>query len=415
MSASGEPAARMENDMGADMINRGLARTTERVPFNDLTFQWREIAADVRRDIEGLFERSAFSAGPYVQAFEEEIAGYLGVKHAIAVNSGTSALHLATLAAKLGPGDEVLVPSHTFIATLWGLLYAGVTPVLCDVDEATGTIDVADAQRRVTSRTKAIIPVHLYGQPADMTGVMQLAARFGLKVIEDNAQGIGARWNNMALGTIGELGCFSFYPGKNLGAAGEAGLVVTNDAALAARVRSLSNHGQRERYVHTEIGYNYRMDGLQGLILSHKLKRLDAWTARRKQLAERFRSGLAGLPVEIPVVRHGDHVWHLFVVRTPRRDELREHLARANIETGLHYPIPCHRQTCLQHLQMDPDSYPQSDRWARELLSLPLFYGMTDAQADHVIDTVYQFFQSRGPAGFTDAGEKMSTNQLARV
>ena len=245
MSASGEPAARMENDMGADMINRGLARTTERVPFNDLTFQWREIAADVRRDIEGLFERSAFSAGPYVQAFEEEIAGYLGVKHAIAVNSGTSALHLATLAAKLGPGDEVLVPSHTFIATLWGLLYAGVTPVLCDVDEATGTIDVADAQRRVTSRTKAIIPVHLYGQPADMTGVMQLAARFGLKVIEDNAQGIGARWNNMALGTIGELGCFSFYPGKNLGAAGEAGLVVTNDAALAARVRSLSNHGQR--------------------------------------------------------------------------------------------------------------------------------------------------------------------------
>ena len=213
-------------------------------------------------------------------------------------------------------------------------------------------------------------------------------------MIEDNAQAIGARWNNALLGTIGEVGCFSFYPGKNLGAAGEGGLVVTNDGQLAARVRCLANHGQRERYVHTDIGFNYRMDGLQGLVLGRKLKRLDAWTARRRQLASRFQVGLAGLPLELPVVRNGDHVWHLFVVRTPRREELREHLARANIETGLHYPIPCHRQPCLQHLQMDRNSYPRSDRWARELLSLPLFYGMTDAQADHVIGSIHDFFRS---------------------
>jgi len=380
--------------MNVDFANLALARARERVPFNDLTIQWKEIVDDVRVDLQVLFERSAFSAGPFVKAFEDDIAAYLGVKHAIAVNSGTSALHLATLAANIGPGDEVLVPSHTFIATVWGLLYVGAIPIFCDVDEATATIDVADAQSRVTHRTRAIIPVHLYGQPADMSGILNLAERFDLKVIEDNAQAIGARWNNSMLGTIGEVGCFSFYPGKNLGAAGEGGLVVTNDGQLAARVRCLANHGQRERYVHTDVGFNYRMDGLQGLILSRKLKRLDAWTARRRQLAGRFQAGLAGLPLELPVVRNGDHVWHLFVVRTPRREELREHLARTNIETGLHYPIPCHRQPCLQHLRMDRNSYPRSDRWARELLSLPFFYGMTDAQADHVIGSIHDFFRS---------------------
>jgi dTDP-4-amino-4,6-dideoxygalactose transaminase len=335
-----------------------------------------------------------FPQGRSSKLFEDDIAGYLGVKHAIAVNSGTSALHLATLAADIGPGDEVLVPSHTFIATLWGLLYVGATPILCDVEEATGTIDVADAEQRVTQRTKAIIPVHLYGQPSDMSGVLQLAKRFDLKVIEDNAQAIGARWKGTPLGTIGELGCFSFYPGKNLGAAGEGGLVVTNDEKLATRIRALGNHGQRERYVHTDIGFNYRMDGLQGLILRRKLRRLDAWNAERKRLARRFQAGLAGLPLELPVVRFDDHVWHLFVVRTPRREELRAHLARANIETGLHYPVPCHRQPCLQHLQMDRNSYPRADRWARELLSLSFFYGMTDAQADRVIGAVHDFFRS---------------------
>jgi dTDP-4-amino-4,6-dideoxygalactose transaminase len=296
------------------------------------------------------------------------------------------------LAAGIGPNDEVLVPAHTFIATAWGPLYAGATPVFCDVDETTGTIDVADAARRVTPRTKGIIPVHLYGQPANMDAVADLADRYGLHVIEDNAQAVGACWNKRALGTLGLFGCFSFYPGKNLGGAGEGGLVVTAAEALAQRLRSLRSHGESQRYVHQEIGFNYRMDGLQAAVLRQKLRRLDAWTTRRRALAEMLRSGLRGLPLEVPGVHHQDHVWHLFVIRTPFRDELREYLRRANIETGLHYPIPNHRQPCFAHLAMDRESFPNADRWAREGLSLPLFYGMTDLQTQRVIETIRDFF-----------------------
>lgn len=375
-----------------NVIRAAVDVSSERVPFNDLAIQWREVENDVHREFEEVFARSAFSAGPFTKKFEAEIAAYLGAKHALGVNSGTSALHLAVLAAGIGAGDEVLVPAHTFIATLWGLLYAGATPVLCDVDDATGTIDLEDAARRVTARTKAIIPVHLYGQPANLDAVSALAKRHGLIVIEDNAQAIGARWNGRHLGTIGRFGCFSFYPGKNLGAAGEGGLVTTNDDALAERLRALHNHGQSERYIHVDVGYNYRMDGLQAVVLRHKLKLLDGWTARRKALGSRYQAGLAGLPLTVPAVRNQDHVWHLFVVRTPQRDELRDHLNRANIETGLHYPVPCHRQPCLNHMPIDRDSYPVSDRWAREGLSLPLFYGMTDSQVDRVISEVRGFF-----------------------
>lgn len=364
------------------------------VPFNDLSFQWREIQADVERDFKDVFASSAFSGGPFVAKFEDAVAGYLAVKHAIAVNSGTDALHLAALAAQLKPGDEVLVPAHTFIATLWGVLYAGATPVLCDVDEASATIDLSDAERRLTPLTKAIIPVHLYGQPADMTAAMSFAKEHGLFVVEDNAQSIGARWDGQSLGTIGNVGCFSFYPGKNLGAAGESGLIVTNNDGLADHMRRLRNHGQRERYVHEEIGYNYRMDGLQAVVLSHKLKRIDAWTSRRKELGKRLADGLSSLPLEVPAIKHQDHVWHLFVVRTKEREALREHLAKQGIETGLHYPVPCHRQPCLQHLQIDHNEYPQADRWASEGVSLPLFYGMTDAQADHVVASVRAFFKN---------------------
>lgn len=362
------------------------------IPFNDITFQWREIANDVYRDFGRVFERSSYSHGPEVEAFERDFATYLGTEHAVGVNSGTSALHLAIVAANIGAGDEVLVPAHTFIATIWGLIYSGAVPILCDVDTATGTINVADAERRVTSKTRAIIPVHLYGQAADMAAVAKLADCYGLMVIEDNAQSVGAHWNGRALGALGHLGCFSFYPGKNLGAAGEGGLVATADAALAARLRLLRNHGQAERYVHSEIGFNYRMDGLQGVVLRHKLCRLDAWTQRRRVLAKHYAKGLANLPLELPQVVHEDHVWHLYVVRTPRRDALREHLRRAEIETGLHYPIPLHRQPCLANFDIDRSSFPEADRWANEGLSLPLFYGMTEVQVDRVVETVRDFF-----------------------
>jgi dTDP-4-amino-4,6-dideoxygalactose transaminase len=369
-------------------------RGTAAVPFNDLAVQWREIADDVRAEYEQVFERSAFCLGPHVERFEREIAEYLGVPHAVAVNTGTSALHLAVLAAGLGPGDEILVPAHTFIATLWGPLYAGATPVLCDVDAATGNIDLADAAQRISARTRGIIPVHLYGQPADMDAVLALGERHDLVVIEDAAQAIGARWRGRASGTIGRFGCFSFYPGKNLGAAGEGGLVTAHNDADADRLRSLRSHGQSERYVHNEIGYNYRMDGLQAVVLRLKLRHLPRWTARRRELAARYRQGLAGLPLTVPAVHHDDHVWHLFVIRTPRRDALREWLAAAGIETGLHYPVPNHRQPCLHHLAMDRQSFPMSETWAQQGLSLPLFYGMTDAQLSRVVDMVRAFFAS---------------------
>lgn len=365
-----------------------------RVPFNNLNLQWQQIAEAARPDIEALFINSAFSGGRYVDAFEHDIAAWLGTRHAIGCSSGTAALHLAMVAAGIGPGDEVLLPAHTFIATAWGALYTGATPVLCDVEDATGNIDLADAARRITPRTKAIIPVHLYGQPADLAAVRHLAAAHGLMVIEDNAQAIGARYDNRPLGTHGAMGCFSFYPGKNLGAAGEGGLVCTDDDALDARLRQLRNHGQSERYIHHDIGFNYRMDGFQGIILRHKLARLDDWTTRRRELAERYRAALAGLPLRLPEIRHQDHVWHLFVVRTPRRDALRAHLTAAGIETGLHYPVPLHQQPCLAGLTLDPAGYPVAENWAREGLSLPLFNGMTDAQLDLAAHEVRRFLEA---------------------
>jgi dTDP-4-amino-4,6-dideoxygalactose transaminase len=368
------------------------SKPTSIVPFNDLALQWRQIAADVRRDIEEVFETSAFCLGPQVEAFEHEAAAYLDVPHAIGVSSGTAALHLAMVAAGVGPGDEVLVPSHTFIATVWCVLYVGATPVLCDVDPSTGTLDAADAERRITARTRAIVPVHLYGQPAEMDQIASLASRHNLVLIEDAAQSIGARWNGRATGSLGAFGCYSFYPGKNLGAAGEGGMIVTADAKAAARLRALRAHAQSERYVHNELGFNYRMDGLQGAVLRHKLRRLDAWTDQRRQLAAFYESELQGLPLERPAIRHQDHVWHLYVVRTPQRDRLRAFLEKAGIQTGLHYPVPCHRQPCLAHLPVDRGSFPHADRWASESLSLPLFSGMTQMQQRRVIEGIREFF-----------------------
>jgi dTDP-4-amino-4,6-dideoxygalactose transaminase len=367
-----------------------------RVPFNDLSIQWRVIADDVRRDFERIFADSAYCLGPACAAFEEEIAAWLGARHAIGVSSGTAALHLAAVAAGLGPGDEVLVPAHTFVGTIWGTMYAGATPVLCDVDRASGTIDVKDARGHVTARTKAIIPVHLYGQPADMDGIMALAAEHDLVVIEDAAQSIGASWAGRMTGTIGQFGCISFYPGKNLGAAGEGGLVLTHDAAMAQRLRSLRNHAQCERYVHAELGFNYRMDELQAVVLRHKLKLLAAWNSERKSLAEVYDATLTELPLELPKVVNQDHVWHLYVVRTPFREALRDHLRARGIETGLHYPVPLHRQPCLARFAFTRLDFAETDRWANEGLTLPLFVGMTSTQQQHVVTAIYEFFSARG-------------------
>ncbi len=367
--------------------------TTEanEVPFNDLLVQWRQIEQGVKKDFDDVFQKSAFCLGPHAAAFEQEIAEWMGSRHAVGVNSGTSALHLAVVANDIGPGDEILLPAHTFIATAWGAIYANATPVLCDVDAETGTIDIDDARKRITDRTKAIMPVHIYGQPTNLNAVKQFADEHGLVVIEDAAQSIGARFDGRMTGTFGECGCVSFYPGKNLGAAGEAGLVITQDEKIADRLRCLRNHAQRERYISEETGYNYRLDGLQAVVLRHKLRLMDSWIAERKRLGQLYHEGLSGLPIEVPQIVNGDHVWHLFVIRTPMRDELQAYLNTRSIQTGLHYPVPLHRQPCMKTYNFDVDSYPVSDRWANEGLSLPLFIGMTDAQVNQVVSEIREF------------------------
>jgi dTDP-4-amino-4,6-dideoxygalactose transaminase len=366
----------------------------ERVRFNDLSYQWRQIKNSTLPEIDRLFEEGAFTLGRFVDAFEQSAADYLGAKHAIGVNSGTSALHVALIAAGVGPGDKVLIPSFTFIATAWAALYIGAIPVLCDVDADSATINLDDAERRIDSAVKAIIPVHLYGQPANMDAVMELAARHRLVVVEDAAQAIGARYGGRSIGTIGHLGCYSFYPGKNLGAAGEGGLVVTADAAMAKRIRALRHHSQVERYIHAEVGYNYRMEGLQGLVLGRKLPLLDGWTQTRRDFAHAYQERLSGLPLILPRVVNGDHVYHLYVVQTKERDRLRDYLLERGIETGLHYPVPLHRQPCLAHLSGGPDDYPISERYAADCLSLPLYTGMTMSQLDRVCDVIQGFFGS---------------------
>ncbi len=363
------------------------------VPFTDLSFQWREIRAQVLPEIERLFAQSAFCLGPWVEEFERRFAEYLGIPHVVAVNSGTSAVHLALLAAGIGAGDEVLVPSHTFVGSLWGVLYAGARPVLCDVDRQTGTLAVEDARRRIGPRTRAVIAVHLYGQAADMEGILALAREWNLRVIEDAAQSHGCRAADGRLtGTLGDVAAFSFYPGKNLGAAGEAGAVVTRDAAVAERLRALRNHAQRERYRHDELGFNYRMDGIQGLVLTAKLAHLDRWTRARRDIAMRYSRALADLPLELPQVVRGDHVYSLYVVRTPERDRLRAWLARRGVQTGLHYPIPLHRQPFMEPFGAGALPLPESERWASFGLSLPLYYGMSEEQTDFVIAAVRAFF-----------------------
>ena len=366
-----------------------------RVPFSDLSLQWKEIADAARVDIDTLFATSSFCLGPFVEGFEAAVADYLGVRHAIGVNSGTSALHLALIAAGVRRGDKVLVPANTFIATVWAVLYVGAVPVLCDVEAASGNIDVQDAESRIDRSVKAIIPVHLYGQPANIEAAQKLADRYGLVVIEDAAQAIGARYCGKPVGGFGLLGCFSFYPGKNLGAAGEAGLVTTNDTLLADRVRVLRNHSQTERYTHSELGFNYRMEGIQGIILGHKLARLDAWTDQRRSIARHYDSALTGLPLALPRVVNSDHVYHLYVILSEQRDTLRAFLRDRGVETGLHYPLPIHRQPCLASLEIDRTSYPVTDRYASRCLSLPMFSGMSDAQANHVVSAVRSFFGSR--------------------
>jgi dTDP-4-amino-4,6-dideoxygalactose transaminase len=360
------------------------------VPFLDLKAQYRSIASDVQAGLQRVLDSCAFANGPEVAAFEQAFALFLQAEHCVGVNSGTSALHLALIAAGVGPGDEVITTAHTFVATAWAIAYVGATPVFVDIDSVTMTIDAAQVRRKLTAKTRCLLPVHLYGAAAALDELGEIARARGLALIEDAAQAHGARLHGKRLGTFGEFGCFSFYPGKNLGAYGEGGAVVTGDAGAADRLRRLRDHAQPKRYTHSELGFNMRMDSFQGAVLSAKLPHLDVWNAARRRVAARYAEGLAGLPgLRVPACREdSEPVWHLFVVRHPRRDDLQKRLGDKGIGTGLHYPIPVHLQPAFAHLGYKEGDLPHTEAAAAQCLTLPMFAEMTDEQVAYVIQSV---------------------------
>jgi dTDP-4-amino-4,6-dideoxygalactose transaminase len=351
------------------------------VPFLDLQAQYASVRTEIIDAITAVADSTRYALGPEVTDFEERFAAYVGTDHCVAVNSGTSALHLALITAGVGHGDEVITVPMTFIATTWAISYVGATPVFVDVEPATLTMDTEQVEARITARTKAILPVHLYGQPADLSPLLDIGRRYDIPVIEDAAQAHGARYRDQPAGSLGLLGCFSFYPGKNLGAAGEGGAVVTNDDGIAERVRALRDHAQSTRYHHDELGFNYRMDAIQGAVLGVKLRHLDSWIAARRANAARYSELLDGLPIQLPVERSDrTHVWHLYVVIHPERDRLQAELDDRGISTGLHYPIPVHLQRAYAHLGHRSGEFPVAERVAAECLSLPMYSELTPTQ-----------------------------------
>ena len=360
------------------------------VAFLDLKAQYARIETDVLSALKDVCRSGRFVLGPEVEAFEEEFATYCEVSHCVGVNSGTSALHLAMRCLDVGPDDEVITVPMTFVATAWAISYVGATPVFVDIDPATRCMDPAQLEAAITPRTNVILPVHLYGQPADMKAILRIADAHGLAVVEDACQAHGARYQGRRVGGLGCIGCFSFYPGKNLGAYGEGGALVTDDEAIAARARALRDHGQGARYQHETLGYNYRMDAFQGAVLRTKLKHLDEWNGARRRHAQTYRECLAHceaitLPGE-PQTCHG--VYHLFVVEVDGRDDVAAELNRAGVATGLHYPVPVHLQPAYAHLGLGGGVFPVSERLARRCLSLPMFPELSTAQIEYVAEQI---------------------------
>ena len=369
------------------------------VPLLDLRAQGASIRDEIAQALLEVADSATYILGPKVAAFEEAFAAYVGSKHCVGVNSGTSALHLALIAAGVRTGDEVITVPMSFIATTWAISYVGAVPVFVDVDPVTYTMDVDQVESRITRRTRAILPVHLYGQAADLGPLLEIGRKHGIPVIEDAAQAQGAAYQGEGAGSLGLCGCFSFYPGKNLGAAGEAGAVVTDDDKIAARMRALRDHAQNQRYHHEEIGFNYRMDAFQGAVLGVKLNYLEAWTEARRRLAARYLEGLSHLPIGLPTeAPDRRHVWHQFVVLHPDRDRIRAELEAKGIMTGLHYPVPIHLQKAYESLGHRVGDFPVTERIGRECLTLPLFPEMTDRQQDRVIEALRNVLGKEGQA-----------------
>jgi len=368
------------------------------VPFVDLKAQYQSIQEEIDAAIREVVASCAFVLGPAVERFERDFAEFLGVEEVVGVNNGTAALQLTLLALGIGPEDEVIVPAHTFIATAEAVSHVGARPVFVDVRRDTANLDASLLAAAVTPRTRAIVPVHLYGQPADMEPILRFASERGLIVVEDACQAHGAHYRGRRVGSFGRAGCFSFYPGKNLGAYGEGGAIATNDHELATRLRRLRDHGQTERYHHAEVGYNARLEGIQGAVLGVKLQHLDRWNRARRAHAAVYEEELAVAGVTIPFEAEScESVYHLFVVRSERRDALREHLGALGVQTGLHYPIPVHLQDAYAALGHHEGDFPESEAWARECLSLPMFAELTFQQMDEVIQGVKSFGLTTAP------------------
>jgi dTDP-4-amino-4,6-dideoxygalactose transaminase len=362
------------------------------IPLLDLQAQFRSLRPELERAVMNVLASGQYILGREVQAFEEEFATYCGARHAVAVNSGTSALHLALLAAGIGPGDEVITTPMTFVATASAIVSTGATPVFVDIDPTTLTLDTKSVEAAITLKTRAIVPVHLYGQMADMEPLLSISRRHDLPIIEDACQAHGADYFGQRAGSMGLAGAFSFYPGKNLGACGEGGAVVTNDAEVANHMRRLRDWGQTERYHHVELGFNYRMDAIQGAILRVKLRYLDDWTAARRAIAHFYDARLSGIPgLVTPREMAGRrHVYHVYAVRSPDRRALADALAAEGIHTGLHYPIPVHLQPAYAFLGHRRGDFPETETAAREVLSLPIFPELGMERAAEVASAVRQ-------------------------
>lgn len=356
-----------------------------KVPFLDLKAQYEPIKNEIHVALDKVMEKTAFVLGDAVKSFEQAFAAHHGAKHCVAVSSGTAALHVALLAMGIGPGDEVIVPANTFIATAEAVSHCGARPAFVDASEADYCIDPEKIEAAITDKTKAIVPVHLYGQPAEMARVLAVADKHGLPVLGDCAQAHDAEYKGRKVGTFGRAGAFSFYPGKNLGAYGEGGAVVTDDDELAERVRMLRDHGSARKYYHDFVGYNYRMHGFQGAVLAVKLKYLVEWTDQRRRAAAKYREALADLPVVLPPEKdHVRHVYHLFVVRVRNRDAVMAALKEKGVATGIHYPIPLHMTGAYSPLGYKEGDFPVSERLGGEVLSLPIYPELTDEMIEHV-------------------------------
>jgi dTDP-4-amino-4,6-dideoxygalactose transaminase len=359
------------------------------VPYFDLKAQYASLREEVLAALDRVGQRAAFILGEEVQEFEKEFAAYCGVRHCVAVNSGTSALHLALLAAGVKPGDEVITTPNSFIATAEAISYTGSTPVFTDIDPQTANIDPSQITRALSSHTRAILPVHLCGLPAEMDQILEIASRHNLAVIEDACQAHGARYHGRRVGSIGSAAAFSFYPTKNMGGYGEGGALTTNDDEVAALARTLRSHGEVRRYTHDHIGYNYRMEGFQGAVLRIKLKRLDEWNARRKKVAEIYRRVLTGARLEMQEGAACDErIYHLFVVFVDNRDAVRAKIEERGVQTAIYYPLPIHLQEPYQSLGYPKGSLPHVERACERVIAMPLYPELTDEQVTYAATTL---------------------------